>query len=122
LNIADLNTPDSLTSSTLKLVVPMILIAALFQLADGAQIIFTANLRGLNDTKIPALYGLICFWGIGIGSGIFLSRYLDLGPVWVWAGLAIGLSVNAMMLLIRWYRCLKAIKEGSRSLLETEVR
>ena len=69
---------DPLGLETLAIVVPMLWITALFQASDGAQAIFTANLRGLNDTRMPAFYGLICFWGWALVPG----------PLWpcIWAG------------------------------------
>ena len=112
---------DPLGLETLPIVVPMLWITALFQASDGAQAIFTANLRGLNDTRMPAFYGLICFWGVGIGSGAFMALYLGWGPVSVWSGLAIGLSLNALILTTRWHRQLQLIRDGQRKLLETSA-
>ena len=111
-----------LMEQTLAIVVPMLFVTALFQASDGAQIIFTANLRGLNDTRLPALYSLICFWGVGLGSGASMALYLDWGPVSVWSGLAVGLTLNAFILTGRWYRQLSLIKTGQRQLLETATR
>lgn len=110
---------DQLALQTLEIVIPMLWITALFQASDGAQAIFNANLRGLNDTRIPALYGLVCFWGVGIGSGAFMALYLEWGPISVWCGLALGLTLNALILTGRWHRQLSLIKSGKRSLLET---
>lgn len=110
---------DQLAAQTLEIVIPMLWITALFQASDGAQAIFTANLRGLNDTRVPAIYGLVCFWGVGIGSGAFMALYLEWGPVSVWSGLALGLTLNALILTGRWHRQLSLIKAGKRSLLET---
>jgi len=110
---------DQLALQTLEIVIPMLWITALFQASDGAQAIFNANLRGLNDTRIPALYGLVCFWGVGIGSGAFMALYLEWGPISVWCGLALGLTLNALILTGRWQRQLSLIKSGKRSLLET---
>jgi MATE family multidrug resistance protein len=36
--------------------VSFLLVAALFQLADGGQIIGVNNLRGLGDTTVPLFY------------------------------------------------------------------
>ena len=110
---------DQLVVQTLEIVIPMLWITALFQASDGAQAIFTANLRGLNDTRVPAIYGLVCFWGVGIVSGAFMALYLEWGPVSVWSGLALGLTLNALILTGRWHRQLSLIKAGKRSLLET---
>ncbi len=117
-----LKTDDRLAFQTLQLVVPMLWIAALFQLSDAMQIIFTANLRGLNDTFAPALYGFWCFWCVGLGGGFIMAHYLSWGPVSVWGGLALGLSLNAIMLIARWHRRLTAVRQGRRALLQASVR
>ena len=108
---------DPLFDDVLVIAVPMLIITAIFQLSDGMQAIITAALRGLNDTKIPAIIGLFGYWGAGIGSGAYMAFILDWGPVSIWAGLAVGLFVNAVILGIRWALRVRAIRAGKIPLL-----
>ena len=108
---------DPLFDDVLVIAVPMLIITGIFQLADGMQAIITAALRGLNDTKIPAIIGLFGYWGAGIGSGAYMAFILDWGPVSIWAGLAVGLFVNAIILWIRWALRVRAIRAGKIPLL-----
>ena len=108
---------DPLFDDVLVIAVPMLIITAIFQLSDGMQAIVTAALRGLNDTKIPAIIGLFGYWGAGIGSGAYMAFILDWGPVSIWAGLAVGLFVNAIILGIRWALRVRAIRAGKIPLL-----
>jgi len=108
---------DPLFDDVLVIAVPMLIITGIFQLADGMQAIITAALRGLNDTKIPAIIGLFGYWGAGIGSGSYMAFILDWGPVAIWAGLAVGLFVNAIILGIRWALRVRAIRAGKIPLL-----
>lgn len=108
---------DPLFDDVLVIAVPMLIITGIFQLADGMQAIITAALRGLNDTKIPAIIGLFGYWGAGIGSGAYMAFILDWGPVSIWAGLAVGLFVNAIILGIRWALRVRAIRAGKIPLL-----
>ena len=108
---------DPLFDDVLVIAVPMLIITAIFQLSDGMQAIITAALRGLNDTKIPAIIGLFGYWGAGIGSGAYMAFILDWGPVSIWAGLAVGLFVNAIILGIRWALRVRAIRAGKIPLL-----
>ena len=94
----------------------------LFQLSDSLQVILTANLRGLNDTRIPAFYGFICFWIVSLGSGVIMAFMLEWGPVAVWAGLALGLTLNAAILIVRWWRQMHLVKSGHASLLKISVK
>ena len=108
---------DPFFNDVLVIAVPMLIITGIFQLADGMQAIITAALRGLNDTKIPAIIGLFGYWGAGIGSGAYMAFILDWGPVSIWAGLAVGLFVNAIILGIRWALRVRAIRAGKIPLL-----
>lgn len=108
---------DPFFDDVLVIAVPMLIITAIFQLSDGMQAIITAALRGLNDTKIPAIIGLFGYWGAGIGSGAYMAFILDWGPVSIWAGLAVGLFVNAVILGIRWALRVRAIRDGKIPLL-----
>ena len=113
---------DKLSAQTIALIIPMLWITALFQLGDSLQAIITASLRGLNDTRMPALYGFICFWIISLGSGVVMAFWLGWGPVAVWAGLGLGLTLNAAILALRWWRRLHAVEAGKISLLEVSVK
>ncbi|MCX2725349.1 MATE family efflux transporter [Roseibium salinum] len=65
-------------------------VAAIFQLADGGQIIGVNNLRGLGDTTIPLFYALFGYWVVGISLSLGLGFAAGWGGVGVWCGLAGG--------------------------------
>lgn len=113
---------DQLSAQTIALVVPMLWITALFQLGDSLQVIATANLRGLNDTRVPAFYGFICFWIVSLGSGFVMAFMLEWGPASIWAGLGLGLTLNAVILIVRWWRRMHLVKSGHAYLLNTSVK
>ena len=117
-----INPADLLSAQTIALVVPMLMITAVFQLGDGLQVIATANLRGLNDTKIPAFYGFICFWIVSLGSGALMAFWLNWGPVAVWSGLGLGLTLNAIILIVRWWRRMHLVNYGHTRLLNVSVK
>jgi multidrug resistance protein, MATE family len=77
-------------------------IAALFQIVDGIQATAAGALRGLKDTKVPMLIGLLAYWGIGMSVGYGLGFSLGFGSVGLWCGLAIGLLVAAIVLVWRF--------------------
>jgi MATE family multidrug resistance protein len=80
----------------------LLVVAALFQLSDGAQVAGLGTLRGLGDVRFPTLIALIAYWLIGIPSGYYLGFVLHMGGVGVWYGLAIGLGLAATMLYLRF--------------------
>jgi MATE family multidrug resistance protein len=77
-------------------------IAALFQLADGAQAVAAGVLRGLQDTRVPMLVALFGYWIIGFGTAALLGFWFGQGGVGIWWGLLAGLAAVSVLLLWRW--------------------
>ncbi|MFP5435687.1 MAG: MATE family efflux transporter [Alphaproteobacteria bacterium] len=96
----DLDNPAN--ARTISLAVSFLAIAALFQLVDAAQAVGAGVLRGLQDTTIPMIFALIGYWVVGIGLGSLLAFPLGMDGLGIWLGLASGLGVVAVMLVIRW--------------------
>ena len=82
----------------------LLVIAGLFQLADGVQVVAAGALRGLRDTRVPMLLAAFGYWVIGLPVGLALGFPLGLGASGVWIGLAVGLAVVAALMLRRWRR------------------
>lgn len=85
-----------------ELAVGFLGVAALFQIADGAQVVGAGMLRGLHDTRVPMIMAGFGYWGIGIGVGSLLAFKFGWDGVGIWTGLAVGLAVVAALLLSRW--------------------
>lgn len=86
----------------IALATSFLVIAALFQLVDGAQVVGAGMLRGLHDTRVPMLYALVGYWVVGIGTGVTLAFALDWKGEGIWAGLATGLAFVAVLMIRRW--------------------
>lgn len=84
--------------------VPLLFVAACFQLTDTTQAIAAANLRGLKDTRLPMIIAVIAYWPVGLGLAYGLAFPLGMGGVGVWTGLATGLGVAAVLLNWRFWR------------------
>ncbi|MEM7545414.1 MAG: MATE family efflux transporter [Pseudomonadota bacterium] len=80
----------------------LMLIAAVFQVFDGAQAIMSRALRGLKDAYFPLWIGAFGYWVLGIGGGYLLAFTLGLDGVGLWIGLAAGLIVAAILLTLRF--------------------
>jgi MATE family multidrug resistance protein len=80
----------------------LLIIAAIFQLSDGVQVVGLGALRGMNDTRFPTILTLVAYWAIGLPSSYLLGLYWGLGVSGIWYGFIIGLSCSALGLLWRF--------------------
>ncbi len=93
---------ESADGQVAALAVSFLLVAALFQLADGGQAVMSCALRGLSDTAWPMAIAITGYWGVGFVAAWLLAFEAGLGGVGVWYGLAIGLAVVAVALTSRF--------------------
>jgi len=91
--------------------VPILLIAAVFQLSDGLQAIGAGILRGAGDTAFPLAANLVGHWLVGLPIALYLGFHRNMGIVGLWWGLCAGLTAVAILLLFRFNRLSKAAIE-----------
>ncbi len=101
---AFLDLHDPANAQVISIAVSLLTVAAVFQLVDGGQVLGAGMLRGLHDTRIPMLYAGLGYWGVGLPSGAALAFWAGWRSVGIWSGLAIGLSVVAVLMIQRWTR------------------
>ena len=82
----------------------LLIIAAAFQVVDGAQAVATGVLRGIGDTRMPMYMNVIGHWMLGIPSGYVLCFVAGWGVRGLWFGLSIGLTFVAITLTVTWAR------------------
>jgi MATE family multidrug resistance protein len=99
-----LDRADPGNTQALALAARFLLVAALFQVVDGAQVTAAAALRGIGDTRLPMMIALAGYWFVGIPVGWVLAFPLGIGGVGLWLGLAAGLSFAALFLCLRFSR------------------
>jgi multidrug resistance protein, MATE family len=80
----------------------LLIVAGLFQLSDGVQVIGLGALRGMSDVKTPTIITLIAYWAIGLPLGYVLGFTFGLDALGVWYGLLAGLTIAAVLLFIRF--------------------
>jgi MATE family multidrug resistance protein len=97
----DLDAPGN--AAVIPLAIDFLLVAAAFQLADGAQAVAAGVLRGLQDTRVPMLIALFGYWVVGFGTAILLGFGFGWGGIGIWWGLLAGLAAASVLLLWRWH-------------------
>ncbi len=91
----------------------LLLLAAIFQLSDAAQVTLACALRGYKVTRVPMMIHILAFYGVALPVGCALG----LAPDWMpwhpakpmeatgfWIGLVLGLTVAAFFLSIFLHR------------------
>jgi MATE family multidrug resistance protein len=91
-------------ADVLAVAIPLLLVAAIFQLFDGIQVVATGVLRGSGDTRTPMVVNLMGHWLLGLPVGYVLCFVLGYGVTGLWIGLSIGLIVVGSVLLFVWAR------------------
>jgi MATE family multidrug resistance protein len=82
--------------------ISLLLVAALFQLFDGVQVVVTGALRGAGETRIPMLVHLVAYYAMGLPLGYALCFGAGWGVRGIWTGLSAGLIGCGVVLLRVW--------------------
>jgi len=98
----------------------LLIIAAVFQLFDGAQAVGLGILRGMGDVNIPTIITFVAYWIIGLPIGYVLGIHFHLGVVGVWYGLVSGLMAASGLLFLRFHFISKKHYNQSRLFIEQQ--
>lgn len=97
------------SSEVISIASGLILIAAVFQLSDGIQVVVLGALRGLQDVKVPMYITFVAYWIIGFPISIYLGLFTELKAMGVWVGLLSGLTAAALFLYLRFNKLTKKL-------------
>ncbi len=84
---------DPVNAEVVKIAVPFLYVAAVFQLFDALQVTGQMSLRGLKDAQAPMWIAGLSYWLVGFTLSYTLAFYAGLQGLGVWIGLAAGLAV-----------------------------
>lgn len=90
-----------------SIAISLLLMAAIFQVADGIQIGAAGALRGYKDTRMPMLINTFAFWALAFPAAFLAAVTFKSPPNYIWGGFVIGLSVAAALLSWRFQRLSK---------------
>ena len=75
-------------------------IAAAFAIFDGTQAVGCGVLRGMGRVRPAMLFNLLGYWLLGLPVGAWLAFRSDWGLAGIWWGLAGGLALVAVALVL----------------------
>lgn len=100
-------------SAVLIIASELLIVAAVFQLSDGLQVVVLGALRGLQDVKVPTAITFVAYWIIGFPLSFYLGLYTPLKATGIWIGLLASLTAAAIFLYLRFnYLANKLIREN----------
>ncbi len=84
--------------------IPLLWVAALFQLVDFGQVTALGMLRGVQDTRVPMIMAVVSYWGVGLPIAYGLGFVAEWGGVGIWLGLTAGLALACALMQARYWR------------------
>jgi multidrug resistance protein, MATE family len=86
-----------------EMAVSLLFMAAIFQISDGLQVGGFGALRGLKDTRKPMYVNIFAYVIVGLSLAWYLGIYIEKGPVGLWTGLIVGLTIAGILHNIRFF-------------------
>lgn len=80
----------------------LLIIAAIFQVFDGLQVIMLSTLRGMADVKLPMFLTFFAYLVIGIPTSYALAFLFHLGAQGIWYGYLAGLAFASTLFYFRF--------------------
>jgi len=80
----------------------LLLIAAVFQLFDGLQVVLLAALRALTDAFLPTLLAGVAYLLVALPASYSLAFWLGWREAGIWTGYAVGLATAAVLFFSRF--------------------
>ena len=92
----------------------LILLIAVYQLADGIQNVSVGILRGIQDVKIIMPIAFLSYIVFNLPVGYLLGFTLGMGAQGLILGFTVGLTTAAVLLIVRYRRDIRRWKAGIR--------
>lgn len=86
------------------LTVQLLVLAGVFQIFDGIQVVSSGALRGFADTKVPFLIGILSYWVVALPVSWLAAFHFGFGAPGIWLGFVVGLGVAAVSMSSRLLR------------------
>ena len=96
----DLHAPE--TQSIVAVARSLAMISIFWVLMDGVYVASLALPRATDDNRFAMLVVPFVYWGLGLSTAYYLSSTMQLGVIGFWYAFVLALSVNALILILRF--------------------
>lgn len=91
-------------------ILPLFILASIFQLADGIQAGAMNMLRGIKDVNWSSGLSILSYWVISLPLGYALGVWQDWQVYGIWIGFTVGLFLAAGLGVWRFYSHLRVLE------------
>jgi multidrug resistance protein, MATE family len=88
----------------MPLILPLFLLAAVFQVSDGIQAAAMSLLRGIKDVLWASIISVFSYWVVSMPLSYYLGEVLHKEVYGVWTGFTVGLLVASIFGVYRFYQ------------------
>jgi len=88
----------------IKVASQLLIMAAIFQIFDGLQVVMLGALRGLTDVKYAMFAAFVAYILISLPLSYFLAFTIEWGPVGIWVGFVVSLAIAGLLFLARFIK------------------
>lgn len=87
--------------AAIQVAIGLLVLLGLLQFVGYPGMAALGLLRGRKDTRLPMMFKLAAYWGIGAPLGIWLCEMRGLGVTGLWIGLVAGAAITTVLTLLR---------------------
>ena len=92
-----------------KIAAGLLIVAAIFQLFDGLQVVMLSTLRGMADVTVPMFIAFLAYLLVGIPTSYVFAFVFNIGPQGIWFGYLVGLGIAGVLFYLRFKWNLKRL-------------
>ena len=93
----------------IKIAAGLLIVAAIFQLFDGLQVVMLSTLRGMADVTVPMFIAFLAYLLVGIPTSYVFAFVFNIGPQGIWFGYLVGLGIAGVLFYLRFKWNLKRL-------------
>ena len=97
--------------NVINIAASLMVVAGIFQLFDGLQVVWLGALRGLEDVKMPSIIAFITWIVLALPISYICAFTLEMGAIGIWIGYLSGLFAGSVFLQIRFINIFKSISK-----------
>ncbi|UXN72027.1 MATE family efflux transporter [Devosia neptuniae] len=101
------------TAAVTAVALTLLPLAAAMQIFDGLQNVAIGALRGVQRAGISFWVTMVGYWVVGVPVAWLLGLQFHLGPAGIWIGLALGLVVTALGMVVTFERSAMALPSAA---------